>query len=135
MRVLLAFLLIVAALGVIAYDHYDLEYWRTPPAVRAQQKWESEVKNIISKSKKTALQLDIIKDIQMTTTDQQFKDMIDATKIPFHRSLKGVYTLKIQVMPWIEEMKYGYLIQHEVFEANGNKINEFNINVDIGRLW
>lgn len=135
MKILFGFLLIVSAAGIVAYEHFNVSYWQTPPAVRASQKWKSEVDKEMKKSKplKTALQL--VKKIEQTTTDQQFKEMIDATKSPFKTVNTGTYSLKLQFMPWIEDMKYGYLIQHELFDAKGNKVSEFNINIDIGRLW
>ena len=77
----------------------------------------------------------LLSKIDQSTTDQQFKEMIDQTPSPFKVVQKGKYTLKLQFMPWIEEMKYGYLIQHELFDANGNKVSEFNVNIDIGKLW
>lgn len=135
MKILFGFLLIVCAGGLIVYDHYDLDYWQTPPHVRASHKWKSEVEKVTKKSTPLKTALLLLSKIEQTTTDQQFKEMIDKTVSPFKSVQKGSYTLKLQFMPWIEEMKYGYLIQHELFDSKGNKISEFNINIDIGKLW
>ncbi len=135
MKILFGFLLIVFAGGLVAYDHYDLAYWQTPPHVRASRKWKWEVEKVTKKSAQLKTALLLLSKIEQTTTDQQFKDMIDQTVSPFKSVQKGSYTLKLQFMPWIEEMKYGYLIQHELLDSKGNKISEFNINIDIGKLW
>lgn len=135
MRVLLAFLLFVLAGAVIAYDHYDIAYWRTPPEVRADQKWAREIAKVKSKSKKISKELQLLNKIELVTTDQQFKDLIDKSHPPFKKTNKGNYVLKVQIMPFMEDMKYGYLIQHEIFDQTENKVTEFNINIDIGYLW
>ncbi len=135
MRILLGLSLFACAGAFIAYDHFDLAYWRTPPEVRVDQKWSAEIKKIMSKSKKISKELQLLKDFDMVTTDQQFKDLIDKSHPPFKKTFKGTYILKIQIMPFIEDMKYGYLIQHEVFDKDNNKVDEFNINIDIGFLW
>ncbi len=135
MKVLLGFLLFVSAVGLIAYDHYNISYWKTPPATRAAQKWQREIDTITAKSAKIKTAFQLLKTIEQTTTDQQFKDMIDSTRSPFKTVKNGTYTLKLQYMPWIEEMKYGYLIQHELFDTANNKVIEFNTNIEIGKLW
>jgi hypothetical protein len=135
MKILFGFLLIVLAGAIVAYEHFDISYWQTPPAVRASNQWKIEVEKVTNKSKQLKTALQLIKKIEQKTTDQQFKDMIDATTSPFRTVNNGTYDLKLQFMPWIEDMKYGYLIQHELFDSKGNKVSEFNVNVDIGRLW
>lgn len=135
MKIVFGFLLIVFASALVAYEHYNLSYWQTPPNVRASQKWKTEIEKITKKSNPLKTALLLLSKIEQTTTDQQFKDMIDQTASPFKTVQKGTYTLKLQFMPWIEEMKYGYLIQHELFDSKGNKVSEFNVNIDIGKLW
>jgi hypothetical protein len=135
MRILLVFLLFVSAGAFIAYDYFDISYWRTPPEVRVDQKWSAEIQKVMSKSKKTSKELQLLKSFDMVTTDQQFKDLIDKSHPPFRRSTKGSYVLKIQIMPFVEDMKYGYLIQHEIFDKDNNKVDEFNTNIEIGFLW
>lgn len=135
MKYLLSFLLIVGAGALIAYDQYNLEYWLTPPEKRVDAKWEKEVQKIVRESKRMQTAIYLLKDIEMITTDQQFKDLIDKSKVPFKKAKKGKYLLKIQIMPWIEEMEYGYLIQHELFDETNNKVFEFNSDIKIGKLW
>ncbi len=98
-------------------------------------KWKKEVAKNVSKSKTLQTTLPSLRKIDQTTTDQQFKEMIDATISPFKVTPGGNYLLKLQFMPWMEDMKYGYVIQHEVFDISGNKVSEFNVNIEIGRLW
>jgi hypothetical protein len=135
MKYLLSFILFLAAGALIAYDQFHLEYWMTPPEKRAESKWKSEIEKTLKVSKKLQTAIYLIKSIEMTTTDQQFKDLIDKSKSPFKKANNGKYDLKLQFMPWIEEMKYGYLIQHEFFDETGNKVIEFTSNVEIGKLW
>ena len=135
MKFIIGFFLIVIASGLIAYDQLNLSYWRKAPEIRASEKWKLEIEKISARNNKIRTALLLIAKINQSTTDQQFKEMIDRTPSPFKVIQKGKYSLKLQFMPWIEEMKYGYLIQHELFDANGNKVSEFNVNVDIGKLW
>lgn len=135
MKYILSFVLFLAAAGLIAYDQYNLEYWLTPPEKRAEVKWQKEVDKMVKQSKKMQTAIYLIKSIEMITTDQQFKELIDKSKIPFQKANKGKYDLKIQIMPWVEDMKYGYVIQHELFDETTNKVFEFSSNVEIGRLW
>lgn len=137
MRALIALIFIFLAGGFIAYDQFNLEYWLMAPEKRAEKKWKHEIDNITAKSKDMKKAFMLLKDIEMTTTDQQFKDIIDRTKKPFKKSQNGDYVLKLQIMPFVETdtMKYGYLIQHELFDGANNKISEFNLDINIGYLW
>ena len=135
MKIIFGFILIQIALLLAAYEHFHMGELFTPPAARAAKKWKTEVEKNVSKSKTLQVSLPSLYKIEQTTTDQQFKEMIDATTSPFKVVAGGNYLLKLQFMPWMEDMKYGYLIQHEVFDVTGNKVSEFNVNIEIGRLW
>lgn len=135
MKYILSFLLFLSAGALIAYDQLHLEYWMTPPEKRAEVKWQKEVDKMIKQSKKMQTAVYLIKSIELTTTDGQFKELIDKSKVPFKKANKGKYDLKIQIMPWIEEMKYGYVIQHELFDETNNKVFEFSSNIEIGKMW
>ncbi|MCB9072989.1 MAG: hypothetical protein H6623_05165 [Bdellovibrionaceae bacterium] len=135
MKYFLSFILLVGAVGLILFDHYNAEYWLTPPEKRVDTKWQQEVDKVVRETKRLQTAIYLIKDIELTTTDQQFKDLIDKSKVPFHKANKGKYKLKIQIMPWIEDMEYGYLIQHEFFDETNNKVFEFNADIKIGKLW
>ncbi len=135
MKYLISFILFLCASGLIAYDQLNLGYWSMAPEKRVDQKWQKEVQKAVSSSKKLQTALFLIKSIETTTTDQQFKDLIDKSKLPFTKAQQGKYDLKIQILPWILDMKYGYLIQHELFDEANNKVYEFNSDIEIGRLW
>lgn len=135
MKFVFGFIMVVLATALIAYDQLNVSYWQKAPEIRAGEKWKSEIVKVVSKNSKLKTALLLLSKIEQTTTDQQFKDMIDHTPSPFKVVEKGAYKLKLQFMPWIEEMKYGYLIQHELFDVSGNKVSEFNVNIDIGKLW
>lgn len=135
MKFVFGFLLVVFASGLMSYEYFNLSYWQQAPSSRASEKWKSEIEKIFAKNAKLKTALLLLAKIEQTTTDQQFKEMIDATRSPFKIVNKGSYILKLQFMPWIEDMKYGYLIQHELFDLQGNKVSEFNVNIDIGKLW
>ena len=135
MKYFLSFTLLISAAALIAYDYYNLGYWALSPEKRIDIRWAYEVEKaeVTSPEIKTALLL--LKDWKMMTTDQQFKVLIDKSHAPFRKSTKGGYTMAIQIMPWIEDMKYGYMIQHELFDSQNNKIKEFTVNFDNGYLW
>ncbi len=135
MKFIFGFFLIVFATALVAYDQFNISYWQKAPEIRAGEKWKYEIQKVSAQNAKLKTALLLLAKIDQTTTDQQFKEMIDKTPSPFKATPKGKYSLKLQFMPWIEEMKYGYLIQHELFDSNGNKVSEFNVNVDIGKLW
>ena len=135
MRFFAGILLILGAIGLFSYQHFNLHYWMMKPEARVDMKWNYEVQKIEAQSNKIKTALLLLKDWQMSTTDQQFKDLIDKSHVPFHKSTQGRYTMKIQFMPWIEDMKYGYVIEHEIFDLNNNKVYEFSSNIEIGFLW
>jgi hypothetical protein len=136
MRILLAFLLFVAAGAFIAYDYYDVGYWLTPPEQRLSNKWQFEVTNVMRHSKKISKELQLLKDIQMTLTDPNFAGFIEKTKKPYVKSAKGVYLLQVQIMPSIEEGTYGFDIQNDVIDTrDNNKVDEFSFTINVGKLW
>lgn len=143
MRVLLGFLLIVGAAGVIAYDQYNIKELIKPPEIRMAEKWQKEVMKEAAKSKQLKTALFLVKESNVTLTEQFFIDLVEKAKAhmakkkmqPFIKTKKGVYKLEIQVMPFIEDMEYGFVIQHSFIDYNGNTQFEFTINVDVGKLW
>lgn len=135
MKYFLSLALLFCAATLIAYEHYNLGYWTLAPEKRVDIRWAYEIEKIESKDAEIKTALLLLQDWKMRTTDQQFKELIDKSHLPFRKSSKGRYHLEIQIMPWIENMKYGYLIQHELFDSQNNKIKEFAINFDIGHLW
>lgn len=135
MKFVFGIFLVVFAGSLVGYEYFDISYWQKAPSARASEKWQNEIEKISAKNAKLKTALLLLAKIEQSTTDQQFKEMIDATRSPFKTVSKGTYVLKLQFMPWIEEMKYGYLIQHELFDLQGNKVSEFNVNIDIGKLW
>jgi hypothetical protein len=135
MKYFLSFLLLLCAGGLIAFDHFNVSYWMLAPEKRVDMKWAYEVEKVEAKSPEIKTALLLLKDWKMATTDQQFKVLIDKSHAPFRKATKGGYTMEIQIMPWIEDMKYGYMIQHELFDSQNNKIKEFTVNFDIGYLW
>lgn len=135
MKSFVGYLLFIGSIGIALYAYFDVGYWQTSPSVRASHKWQKEIHRLETQSPKLKTALLLIAKIEQQTTDQQFKPMIDATVSPFKTTPKGVYTLKLQFMPWMEDLKYGFLIQHELFDHNMNKVTEFNVNFEIGKLW
>jgi hypothetical protein len=136
MRILLAFLLFVAAGAFITYDYYDVGYWMTPPEQRLSQKWEHEVAKEMKRSKKISKELQLLKEIQMTLTDPNFAGFIEKTKKPYLKSAKGIYLLHVEIIPSIEENVYGFDIQNEIFDTrDNNKVDEFSFTINVGRLW
>lgn len=135
MKYFASFVLLFSAAALITYEQMNLKYWLTSPEERVNTKWKQDIENTVRVSKKLNTAIHLIKKIELTVTDSQFQSLITKSKIPFKKTDNGKYTLKIQVMPWIEDMNYGYLIQHEFFDETQNKVFEFNSNIDIGKLW
>lgn len=136
MRIFLAVLLFVAAGSFIAYDYFNIAYWTTPPEKRLMMKWEEEVGKVMGRSKQIRMELQLVKQIEMTITDPQFVEFVDKVKKPYSKSEKGIYLLHVQIIPSIDEMKYGFDIQHEIFDTrDNNKIDEFGFSINVGKLW
>jgi hypothetical protein len=135
MRYFLGTLLVIGALGLGAFNFFNVSYWMKKPEVRADAKWALEIEKLNARSPKIKTALLLLKDWQMTTTDQQFKELIDKAHPPFRKVQNGRYFMQLNIMPWMEDMKYGYVIEHEIFDSNKNKAHEFSINIEIGKLW
>lgn len=135
MKILLAFLLFVGAAGLFSYEYFNGRYWLMSPPERVDMKWSYEIAKITAKDRKLATALQLLKDFKITTSDPQFKYLIDESHPPFRKSTKGVYLLDIHINPWMEERKYGYMITHQLIDASGNTLTEFTININIGYLW
>jgi len=136
MRIFFVILIFVFAAGFIAYDYFNLAFWMTPPPARLTHMWQEQIDHVKDKSKKISKELQLLNSIEMTVTDPQFVGFLDAVKKPYVKSAKGVYALHVEIMPSIDEMKYGFDIQNEIFDTrDNNKVDEFGFTITVGRLW
>jgi len=132
LRFLSGILLVIAA-GLLLYIKYPVGYYFQPKQDRLYDIWNKDF-NKLSQDKKFADVFKNIGKIEVHFTDPQVATEFERFNIPFKASKGKPYTLKISVTRWIEKQKYGFVIQHELFDNTDDKIYEFGRTYEVGLI-
>lgn len=135
MRIALGILLLLGGVGFATYGYYDLEQWRLSPPQRLTERWAQSVVREENRNAKLKTALMLIKDWKVIAPEPYFLDLIQAATPPFRKTPRGAYRMEIELIPWVEEMTYGFIIQHGLIDSQGNLTHEFSINVEVGKVW
>lgn len=139
MRIFLACLLLMGGLlggaGIYVYEAYDLESYRKAPPLRLSEVWAEKLVEQEAQDPKLRAAMTLIEDWSITLEQPYFGDLLEQATPPFRKSTKGRYKLVVSAIPWVEEMKYGFLLQHQLIDTDDNITFEFTIDTPVGQLW
>lgn len=133
-RFLSGVLFITAAL-IFAYLSSPIPFYRLPKQTRLYNVWKEDL-NKLSLQKDFKNVFNNISKIEVHFTDPQVAEEFTDFKTPIHKGAAPQgYTLKIGITRWIEKNNYGFVIQHELFDLNDDKIYEFGRTYKIGLIF
>ena len=68
-------------------------------------------------------------------SDPQVAEEFADFATPFRATNPKGYILKISITRWIDKSEYGYVIQHELFDQDDDKLHEFGRTYKVGYIF
>ncbi len=134
MRFLSGLLLILAASGILLFIS-PLKYYMSPKQDRLYTLWQQDLSKL-NKDSKFSKVFNNLSKVEIHFTDPQVAEEFSNFKTPFHSNSQGQgYILKISITRWIEEKEYGFVVQHELFDQQNDKMYEFGRTYKVGLIF
>ena len=137
MRKGLGFLLIILALIVgaaAAAQYYNVDYWLLPSKDKFAVQWKKDV-GTLEKSGKLPEGWQQIREISIKTDASPAQNWVVGLEAPMKKKPDGTYKLEVFIAHWIDNDKYGALIQYNLVDLRtGNTTWELSRNLQIGRI-
>ena len=122
-RFILGFLLIASSFSIL-YSHFPVDQYLKPKQVRLYNDWQKDISKL-SQNQQFADMLSQISNVEIHFTDPDIAEEFDDFRAPFKEDKTQSYLLKISITRWIDQNRYGFVVQHELFDDTENKIYEF----------
>ena len=134
MQRFLAGLLLLLSAGLLIYLKSPMSYYLQPKQDRLLQIWERDLNQLYSDPKFQKVFTNLAK-VEVHFTDPQVAEEFSDFKTPFKSSPENSYILKISVTRWIEKSEYGFVIQHELFDQDDDKLYELGRTYRVGLIF
>lgn len=134
MTKLISILCLFFAASLLIFMSPQVQFYRGSKSQRLYSLWDRDIEKLKSDKefKKMFLNLN---EVELTFTDPQVSNELDELKTPIKTTDGTSLKLKVAVIRWIDKNRYGYVLQHEVFDSNDDKIFEFGRTYKIGFIW
>lgn len=130
----IGFIFISIAILLALLASSPLKFYYKPGYQRLERLWAKDVKNLY-KNKEFSQVLNNIKTVEFNFDDPQVATELEKLGSPFKKNKDGHIILKVQIIRWIAENRYGYVLQHELFDENEDKVFEFGRTYKVGFFW
>ncbi|MCB0377940.1 MAG: hypothetical protein KDD33_05550 [Bdellovibrionales bacterium] len=134
MNKVIASLIVICAFGLIAYSSPQVQFFTKPKHQRLYKLWKADMDNLAKKDEFKKLFLNIGK-IEFEFPDPQVAEELGDLGSPFVKRDGANYVLKIEIIRWIHGNRYGYVIQHNIFDLSDDKLFEFGRTYKVGWIW
>jgi hypothetical protein len=125
--------LLIGAAFMIAYSQFPVGYYLTPKQERLYQIWKTDLDKL-SNDPKFAKIFQNLSQVDVHFTDPQVATEFEEFRTPFSAAEGRAYILKISITRYIEKQEYGFVVQHELFDQNEDKIYEFGRTYKVGLI-
>lgn len=107
----------------------------TPKQDRLYQLWNDDFTKL-RQDKKFGKVFSNLSKVEIHFTDPQVAEEFSEFQTPFKPKdpLNGL-VLKISITRWIEAHEYGFVIQHELFDQEDDKVYEFGRTYKVGLIF
>lgn len=137
MRKGIGFALFIAAAAAAVFaaaQHYNVDYWLKPSKEKFAITWKKDVV-ALEKSQKLPKEWQQIRDIVVKTDNSPAQNWVDGVALPVQKKKDGLFRLDVFVAHWIENDKYGVLIQYNLVDLqSGNTTWELSRSLPVGRI-
>ena len=130
MRFIVGLFFILAAVGLVSFAS-PLSFYLKPKQERLVKLWQQDIAKLQSNAEFSQA-FSNLSGIEIYFTEPEVADEFENFPTPFSTQAGGTYLLKVSITRWIEPRHYGFVVQHELFDQNDNKVFEFGRTYRIG---
>ena len=132
-RFILGFLLITSSFALV-YSHFPVDQYLKPKQMRLYNDWQKDISKL-SQNKQFSDMLKQIRTVEIHFTDPDIAEEFVDFKAPFRVFKNQNLVMKVSITRWIDKNRYGFLVQHELFDETENKIYEFGRTYHTGYIF
>ncbi len=127
-------LLLISGAGFLIFRSPKAQFYIKPREERLFILWQKDIEKLYRDEnfKKTFRH---IAKVETHFTDPEVAEEFSDFKTPFKAGDSTGYILKLNITRWIQKNQYGFVIQHEIFDQNEDKIYEFGRTYQVGFVF
>jgi hypothetical protein len=128
------FLFLCAAVALISGLAPTLKFLALPPPQKFYSAWEKDL-DLLGNTKTLPSQWNDIGEIQVETNNSVVEAWLNKSP-PIKKNPKGTVKLKILVVHWIQDYRYGVMIQYTLVDAKSdNMLTQFGRTLKLGYVY
>ncbi len=132
-RFLSGLLLILAAL-VLGYLASPIPFYLQSKEARLKTLWSKDLVHL-AQNKDFANTFKQISKTEIYFSDPQIAEDFSQLNVPITLNPQGPLVLKVSITRWIDKNKYGFIVEHNIFDKDDDKIFEFGRTYHIGYIF
>lgn len=132
-RFIVGFLLIASAFFLVSKSP-KVQFYMNPPEQRLFLLWQKDIEKLY-KDEKFKKAFKYIAKVEIHFTDPDVAEEFSNFKSPFKTGGSSGYILRVNVTRWIQKNQYGFVIQHDIFDQNEDKVYEFGRTYQVGFIF
>ena len=112
----------------------QVQFYLKPKHERLLILWKKDIGKLY-KDKNSRKIFESLARVDVHFTDPQVADEFSEFKAPFKTSDSSGYILKLNITRWIHKNRYGFVIDHEIFDQSDDKVYEFGRTYHVGFIF
>ncbi len=125
---------VVTVLAVI-WSALEVDFYLKPPHEKFITRWKADLTQL-EKAKKLPSQWNDIREVQVRSDNSPIQDWLPKIKVPISTNPNGRYRLEIFLIHWIENNKYGVVMEYNLIDlVTNNKVWEFGRTYPLGFVY
>ena len=126
-------LLIVGAFFLV-FKSPKVQFYMKPTEQRLFILWHKDIQKLY-KDEKFKKAFKRVAKVEIHFTDPDVAEEFSNFKSPFKTGDSSGYILKVNITRWIQKNQYGFVIQHDIFDQDEDKIYEFGRTYQVGFIF
>ncbi len=127
-------LLLIAGACLLVFKSPQVQFYIKPKHQRLFVLWKKDIQKLYQDEEFKKAFKHIAK-VEIHFTDPDVAEEFSDFKSPFKVGDPMGYVLKLNITRWIQKNQYGFVIQHEIFDQNEDKIYEFGRTYQVGFIF
>lgn len=107
--------------GIAGAQYFQVGYFIKSPKDKFQLTWNQDLE-LLKRSGSLPKQWESIREIVIRTDDSPIQDWLNPKSLPIPKNPQGTYQLDILFTHWIENNRYGVVIQYDLFDSKSKNL-------------
>ncbi|NQZ18128.1 MAG: hypothetical protein HRT44_02550 [Bdellovibrionales bacterium] len=134
MTKLIAGLCLFIAAGLILFMSPPVQFYKQTPSQRLGSLWSNDIARLKQQDDFNKMLVNV-GEVELSFTDPQVEDELSDLKSAIKVTKGASLKIRVDVIRWISGNRYGYVLQHDVFDSTDDKVFEFGRTYKVGFIW